>query len=78
VYDRKSKAVFKKGDRAFLFKPAAKSGKAYKFVDLSMVLTKSYPKNISAVKKARTRKRKLLNDLKMSYHSEAKKKSYTS
>ena len=31
VYDRKSKAVFKEGDRVFLFKPAAKSGKAHKF-----------------------------------------------
>jgi len=35
----------------------------------------SYPKNISAVKKG---KDKLLNDLKMWYHHEAKKKSYTS
>ena len=37
-----------------------------------------YPKNIFAVKKVRTRKCKLLNDLKMWYHCEAKKKSYTS
>ena len=38
----------------------------------------SYPKSISAVKKARPRKCKLLRDLKMWYHCEAKKKSYTS
>ena len=31
VYDRKSKIVFKEGDRVFLYKPAAKSGKAHKF-----------------------------------------------
>jgi len=36
----------------------------------------SYPKNISAVKKAI--KAKLLNDLKKWYPGEAKKKSYTS
>jgi len=40
--------------------------------------TLSYPKNISPVKKARTRMCKLLNDLKVWNHCEAKKKIYTS
>jgi len=37
----------------------------------------SYPKNISAVKKGEPKKCEVLSDLKMWYHCEAKKKSYT-
>ena len=33
-YDRKAKVVFKVGDRVFLFKPSAKTGKAHKFARL--------------------------------------------